>query len=151
MRLLSRVKRKRYTFAAGGMDSLIAKILPNPGYYIELGANDGITQSQTKYLELYCGWSGILIEPTPTVFNLLKRNRSKSNYFQNQFKFRATIGLYGPKCATFFFKIKKYSEELLVFFGSLLSVFKKFAYTRHARQVAASHQVQVKSDLKKKI
>ena len=53
------------------------------GFYIDCGANDGINQSTTWYFEKYLNWNGILIEPIPNVFNELKKNRSKSNYFYN--------------------------------------------------------------------
>ena len=53
------------------------------GFYIDCGANDGVNQSTTWYFEKYLNWSGILIEPIPNVFNELKKNRSKNNYFYN--------------------------------------------------------------------
>ena len=53
------------------------------GFYIDCGANDGVNQSTTWYFEKYLNWNGILIEPIPDVFNELKKNRSKSNYFYN--------------------------------------------------------------------
>ncbi len=53
------------------------------GYYVELGANDGNSQSNTKLLELFRGWSGILIEPSPNKFIELTKNRSKRNVFFN--------------------------------------------------------------------
>jgi len=53
------------------------------GFYIDCGANDGVNQSTTWYFEKYLNWNGILIEPIPNVFNELKKNRSKNNYFYN--------------------------------------------------------------------
>lgn len=47
------------------------------GYFIELGANDGIAQSNTKWLELYRGWNGVLIEPHPYLFRRLENTRHK--------------------------------------------------------------------------
>jgi hypothetical protein len=44
---------------------LIKYIKYKNGFYIELGANDGISQSNTLFLEKYKNWSGILIEPNP--------------------------------------------------------------------------------------
>lgn len=35
------------------------------GFFVEAGANDGVTQSNTLYLEKYCGWTGLLVEPLP--------------------------------------------------------------------------------------
>ena len=34
------------------------------GFFIELGANNGLTQSNTAFFEKYRNWSGILIEPS---------------------------------------------------------------------------------------
>jgi len=45
------------------------------GYYIEAGAYDGIFQSNTKFLEEELNWTGILIEPSPTIFLELEKNR----------------------------------------------------------------------------
>jgi FkbM family methyltransferase len=45
------------------------------GFYIELGAHDGLFQSNTKMLEETCGWTGILIEPSPVAFRHLQQNR----------------------------------------------------------------------------
>ncbi len=47
------------------------------GYFVELGANDGIKQSNTFYLESHRGWRGMLVEPV--VHNYFKciANRSK--------------------------------------------------------------------------
>ena len=48
------------------------------GVFIELGAFDGITQSNTYFFELNRGWSGILIEPSKTSFDLCCKNRPNS-------------------------------------------------------------------------
>jgi FkbM family methyltransferase len=49
----------------------------NNGYFVELGANDGITFSNTYYFEKYRGWRGILIEPVPHNYLKCLENRSK--------------------------------------------------------------------------
>jgi len=52
-------------------------------FYIEVGAHDGLFQSQTINLEKN-GWSGLLIEANPTLFKKCKGNRNnKSNIFVN--------------------------------------------------------------------
>jgi FkbM family methyltransferase len=51
------------------------------GFYIECGANDGVNQSNTWYFEKKLGWKGLLIEPIDTVFDELKKNRNKRNFF----------------------------------------------------------------------
>jgi len=53
------------------------------GVYVELGALDGITFSNTKMFEDHLGWSGILIEPHPPGFELLKQNRPNNHLFNN--------------------------------------------------------------------
>ena len=53
------------------------------GFFIECGANDGVNQSNTWYLEKYLNWHGILIEPLKEKFIELKKNRSYKNYFYN--------------------------------------------------------------------
>jgi FkbM family methyltransferase len=49
----------------------------NNGYFVELGANDGISQSNTYYFEKYREWKGILIEPIPHNYLKCIKNRSK--------------------------------------------------------------------------
>jgi FkbM family methyltransferase len=46
-----------------------------PGTYLEVGANDGIIQSNTLALERDLGWSGILVEASPRAFEALRTNR----------------------------------------------------------------------------
>lgn len=53
------------------------------GFYIECGANDGLSQSNTKYLEIFRNWRGLLIEPHPQTFLQLLDNRCSDNYFFN--------------------------------------------------------------------
>jgi FkbM family methyltransferase len=59
--------------------ALIKHIEYANGYFVELGANDGISQSNTLYLERYLGWHGVLVEPN--VDNYLKclKKRSPKN------------------------------------------------------------------------
>jgi len=51
------------------------------GYFVELGANDGINQSNTYYFEKERGWRGLLIEPILHNFLKCKKNRSHENAF----------------------------------------------------------------------
>lgn len=57
------------------MNCLIKK---NDGFYIELGAFDGLTQSNTAFFEFYRNWNGILIEPSLVSFQLCLNNRPNS-------------------------------------------------------------------------
>ncbi|RBQ11500.1 FkbM family methyltransferase [Pedobacter miscanthi] len=46
------------------------------GFFMEIGAYDGIKYSNTYFLESKRGWNGICIEANPKVYPDLKRNRS---------------------------------------------------------------------------
>ena len=48
------------------------------GFFIELGANNGLLQSNTAFLEKNRNWSGILIEPNIKNFEVCKLNRPNS-------------------------------------------------------------------------
>jgi FkbM family methyltransferase len=45
------------------------------GVFIEAGANDGVTQSNTKLLQERYGWKGLLVEPSPAAFAQIANNR----------------------------------------------------------------------------
>jgi FkbM family methyltransferase len=84
--LWSRITRRKFSFAVNGVDKLISQIfnqIPGQKFYVELGAHNGVLQSNTKFLELYCGWTGILIEPVPSLYKELRKNRSAKNGFEN--------------------------------------------------------------------
>jgi FkbM family methyltransferase len=66
------------------LDEALSNLLPHKnGYYVEIGANDGISQSNSLYFERKKNWSGILVEPDKHNFRLLTRNRKKRNKFFN--------------------------------------------------------------------
>ena len=78
------IKINFFTYTAlNGLDKKIEKYLNyKKGYFIEMGANDGINQSNTRFLEKKYNWRGMLIEPSEK-FTLLKNNRSKKNIFSD--------------------------------------------------------------------
>jgi len=49
------------------------------GFFVELGANDGISKSNTYYFEKYRGWNGVLIEPIGQKYLECIKNRSNKN------------------------------------------------------------------------
>jgi FkbM family methyltransferase len=61
---------------------IIQKMNLMNGVFIEVGANDGVTQSNTKLLEECYGWKGILVEPSNNLFAKLKANRPTAYCFQ---------------------------------------------------------------------
>ena len=73
------------SYGLGGLDQLlVGYISKKRGFFIELGANDGVAQSNTLIFELVFGWSGVLVEPVSDSFRKLKKNRnSRRNYLAN--------------------------------------------------------------------
>ncbi len=47
-----------------------------PGFFVDVGAFDGISGSNTWYLEKHLRWQGVAFEPNPSVFGSLRANRS---------------------------------------------------------------------------
>lgn len=72
-------------FSQNGLDKQLEKYVNyNDGFYVELGANDGVAYSNSLYFELRRNWKGILVEPSPNNFLLCKERRSqKNNVFCN--------------------------------------------------------------------
>lgn len=72
----------RYSQAGKGeLDRKLAKYLPTQGFFIEVGANDGFSESNTYYLERFKNWTGILIEPIPELYRECGKERPKSKGF----------------------------------------------------------------------
>lgn len=60
-------------------DKFINEVLfPNmeKGYFIDIGAHDGISLSNTYFFESQKLWNGICFEPNPVIFESLKKNRT---------------------------------------------------------------------------
>lgn len=60
----------------------ILSLLKNPTnlFFVDVGAYDGLTVSNTAYMEMDLNWSGICIEPNPMPFKKLQSNRKSKNY-----------------------------------------------------------------------
>ena len=59
--LLTIIFRFRY-FSLNDLDKKLEKYLDfDYGYFVELGANDGVNQSNTLFFERFRGWKGVLI------------------------------------------------------------------------------------------
>lgn len=77
--LATRIWPAKYR-ALNGLDRQLEKYVDfDNGYYVELGANDGLRQSNTYYFERYRNWRGLLVEPSPHNFVACRRNRSPRN------------------------------------------------------------------------
>jgi FkbM family methyltransferase len=63
-----------------GMDEKLTELMPwDGGTFVEAGAHDGYTQSNTYYLERHRNWSGALVEPIPELCELCERRRPRSH------------------------------------------------------------------------
>jgi len=63
-----------------GQDLEVLKFYNNKldGFFVEIGASDGINLSNTYLLEKKYNWKGICVEPIPKNFELLCKNRPNS-------------------------------------------------------------------------
>lgn len=77
---IQRKLRKRNILSAGhsqyGQDTIVFELLGKPphGVFLDIGANDGITFSNSLFFEEK-GWTGICVEPHPTIFKTLSEHR----------------------------------------------------------------------------
>ena len=78
---------KDHYYAINNLDKKLEKYVNyDGGFFVELGANNGISQSNSLYFEIKRKWKGILIEPTYENFLKCKENRSSKNHiFCNAF------------------------------------------------------------------
>jgi FkbM family methyltransferase len=60
------------------IDVKLQRYLPATGTFLEAGANDGYTWSNTYYLERFKGWRGVLVEGIPALSEECRRLRSRS-------------------------------------------------------------------------
>ncbi|MBC7617635.1 MAG: FkbM family methyltransferase [Candidatus Saccharibacteria bacterium] len=74
--VLKRLLRGKYV-GLSQLDRKLEKYVDyNNGYFVELGANDGVTQSNSLYFEKYRNWRGLLVEPAPQNYLKCRKNRS---------------------------------------------------------------------------
>lgn len=77
-RIVMRLKRGRY-FSINQLDRQLEQLLDfDGGYFVELGANDGVSQSNSLYFERRRGWRGLLVEPVPHNYLKCRQNRSSA-------------------------------------------------------------------------
>ena len=74
---------RRYS-ARGDVDKKLIEIInKKKGFYLEVGAFNGIAESISLRFEKELNWTGLLIEPNPLHYNYLKSNRSKNICLNN--------------------------------------------------------------------
>ncbi len=70
-----------YPYAAlNGLDKKLKPYLEGlEQVFLEVGANDGVRQSNTHYFQRRKGWNGILIEPVPRLAQRCRKNRRNAH------------------------------------------------------------------------
>lgn len=55
-------------FSQSGQDRMMDRLFDGKrdGVFVDVGGYDGVTGSNTLFFEMFRGWSGVLIEPSPT-------------------------------------------------------------------------------------
>lgn len=82
--MLGRLKRRLLgrPEPSWGLDGLDHRLMPYlqawGGFFVEAGANDGVSQSNTLYWERFRGWRGLLIEPIPELAARCAKNRPRA-------------------------------------------------------------------------
>ena len=72
------------SFSRGGFDSTLESSfqkIQKGGFFVDVGANDGLYESNTYKFELFHNFKGILIEPEPNMFRICRKSRSRKNHF----------------------------------------------------------------------
>jgi FkbM family methyltransferase len=71
--------REKRSFGLNGLDVRAADLIKiRRGFFVETGANDGVSQSNSLYFEHYLGWRGLLIEPIPELASRCRAHRRKA-------------------------------------------------------------------------
>lgn len=95
--------RKRKSWSLYNIDHKLSMYFKNKkdGVFIEAGANDGLTQSNTMFFEFYKNWTGLLIDPVPELIDRCVQNRSSKTVsfcgaLSNMYK--SSEFIYTPEC-----------------------------------------------------
>jgi len=81
-RVKRRIVRKKFRPSSSELDSKLEKYLNfRDGFFIEAGANDGYSQSNTYFLETEKGWTGLLVEGIPALYKKCRKLRNRSKVY----------------------------------------------------------------------
>ncbi len=79
-RLRKNLGASMQSFSQHGQDAFVYQTFfkndDAKGYFVDVGAYDGVTFSNSLFFERYLGWSGICIEPLPAAFQKLRECRT---------------------------------------------------------------------------
>lgn len=88
------------------------------GFFVDIGAHDGISYNNSYFFESELDWNGICIEPNPLVFEKLKQNRKAKCL---------NVGILSKSEILEFCKLSGYTE--------MLSGFLDFYHPDHKRRI----------------
>jgi len=101
----------------------------NNGFFLDIGASDGITHSNSYVLEKYFDWKGICVEPDPYSYKMLNNNRDcicdnslLDETEANVHTFHSAQGLSfinNPNNPTDLDKLKKYANDKGFFYDQI--------------------------------
>lgn len=88
-------------YSQSGQDEWVVKLLNNKenGYFLDIGAYDGVESSNTAHLERELNWSGINIEANSHAFGRLVHNRSTINIYSAVSDYNGTCFFSGDSIA----------------------------------------------------
>jgi len=71
-------KNERGFYSQWGQDEFVVSVLKEKrnGYFVDIGAYDGITISNTYYLEKELDWKGLCVEANPHTYNMMTECRN---------------------------------------------------------------------------
>ena len=86
------------------------------GFFIEAGANDGYSQSNTYFLENSRNWKGILVEGIPELYEKAKKQRAQSDVYNyalvsNEFSDNSVVMHYAHLMSTVEGALKTKEEQ----------------------------------------
>ena len=89
-------------YSQANQDKWVCEVLDfkKRGYYVDIGAYDGIQTSNTYTLEKYLRWSGICIEANNIIFDSLVKNRNSKNINSAITNFNGTCHFEGDSIKT---------------------------------------------------
>lgn len=78
MDLMTVMYKNNKKYSQSGQDAFVINYFKSKrnGVFLDIGANDGVSLSNTYYLEKELGWTGICFEPIPAIFEKLDKARN---------------------------------------------------------------------------
>lgn len=107
------------------------------GVFIDIGANDGHTHSNSKFFNEQLAWDGVCVEPSPKTFRLLDQNRKHCDNYN--------LGFSSKEAPLEFWQTEGHTNELSGF-AEFMEPSHKERYVREAKNAnVVIEKIMVKS------